>query len=202
MEQVDSDDVVSERPTRRMSAEERREQILGAALRVFAEGGYAASTTDQVARAAGVSQPYVVRMFGTKQQLFAEVYERACSRVVETLAGVEPGPDAGEQMGQAYVELLRDHDLLQLMMHGYVAGADPQIGRIARRTLAKAYRLYRERSGGSPEEARGFVAHGMLINVLVASGAPEHLGEDPDVDALTTCTMGEALDGLKKRSAG
>jgi AcrR family transcriptional regulator len=185
-----------------MSADERREQVLGAALQVFADGGYAGSTTDQVARAAGVSQPYVVRMFGSKQQLFAEVYRRACARVVEALGSVESGPDAGERMGQAYVALLRDHDLLQLMMHGYVAGADPEIGRIARQTLAEAYRLYRDRSGGSPEDARGFVAHGMLINVLVASGAPEHLGEDPDVDALTTCTMGEALDGIKNRAAG
>ncbi|HET8614396.1 MAG TPA: TetR/AcrR family transcriptional regulator [Actinomycetales bacterium] len=193
---------MNEPASRRMTGEERREQVLGAALRVFAEGGYAATTTDPVARAAGVSQPYVVRMFGTKQQLFAEVYRRACARVVEALAGVQAGPDAGERMGQAYIELLRDHDLLQLMMHGYVAGTDPEIGRIARQTLAEAYRLYRERSGGSPEDARSFVAHGMLINVLVASGAPDHLGEDPDVDDLTTCVMGEALDGIKKRAAG
>ena len=185
-----------------MSAEQRREQVLEAALQVFAEGGYAGSTTDQVARAAGVSQPYVVRMFGSKQELFAELYRRTCARVIEALGSVEPGPDAGERMGQAYVELLRDHDLLQLMMHGYVAGADPEIGRIARHTLAEAYRLYQDRTGGSPEDARGFVAHGMLINVLVASGAPDHLGEDPVVDALTTCTMGEALDGIKKRADG
>ena len=185
-----------------MSGEKRREQILGVALDVFAEGGYAASTTDQVARAAGVSQPYVVRMFGSKQQLFAEVYRRACARVIDVLGAVEPGPDAGERMGQAYVALLADHNLLQLMMHGYVAGADPEIGRIARQTLAEAYRLYRDRTGGTPEEARAFVAHGMLINVLIASGAPEHLGEDPEVDDLTTCAMGEALDGVKRRATG
>jgi AcrR family transcriptional regulator len=137
-------------------------------------------------------------MFGSKQRLFAEVYQRACERVVGALGEVEPGADAGERMGQAYVELLADRNLLQLMMHGFVAGADPEIGRIARHTLAEAYRLHRERTGSTPEEARVFVAHGMLINVLIASGAPQHLGEDPDVDALTTCTMGEALDDLRQ----
>ncbi len=181
-----------------MSSAQRREQVLEAALQVFADGGYAGTTTDQVARAAGVSQPYVIRMFGSKQQLFAQVYQRACERVVAALGGVEPGPDAGERMGQAYVELLADHNLLQLMMHGYVAGADPEIGRIARHTLAEAYRLFRERTGGTPEKARVFVAHGMLINVLIASGAPQHLGEDPDVDDLTICTMGEALDAVRQ----
>jgi len=179
-----------------MSGEQRREQILGVALGVFAEGGYAASTTDQVARAAGVSQPYVVRMFGSKHELFAEVYRRACARVIDALGAVEPGPDAGEQMGQAYVDLLADRDLLLMMMHGFVAGADPEVGVIARRTLAEAYRLFRDRTGAGPEEARVFVAHGMLINVLIASGAPDHIGEDPDVDALTQCTMGDALERL------
>ena len=179
---------------RRMSGEERRGQILHAALRVFAEGGYAGTTTDQVARAAGVSQPYVVRLFGSKQALFAQVYEHASRRVIETLAAVPPGPEAGREMGQAYVELLADRDLLMVTMHGFVAGADPAIGALARQTLAEAFRLYRDRTGGSETEAREFVGQGMLINVLVATNAADHLGEDPAVDALTVCTMGAALE--------
>src|SRR3954451_8342440 len=180
--------------TRRMSGDARRDQILQAALAVFAEGGYTGTSTDQVARAAGVSQPYVVRLFGSKQELFGQVYAHACQRVLEALATVPAGPSAKEQMGQAYVQLLQDRDLLMVTMHGFVAGADPEIGRIARPTLAEAFRLYRDRTGGTADEARAFVAHGMLINVLVATRAPEHAGEDADVDALTMCTMGEALD--------
>ncbi len=180
-----------------MSGDARRDQILRAALAVFAQGGYTGTSTDQVARAAGVSQPYVVRLFGSKQELFGQVYAHACRRVLETLAAVPNGPDAKEQMGQAYVDLLQDRDLLMVTMHGFVAGADPAIGAIARRTLAEAFRLYRDRTGGTQDEARDFVAHGMLINVLVATQAPEHAGEDPDVDALTLCTMGEALDAAE-----
>src|SRR6478736_8473208 len=98
--------------TRRMSGEQRREQILSAALTVFAAGGYAGTTTDQVARAAGVSQPYVVRLFGSKQELFAQVYAHASRQVVEALAAVPAGPDAKHEMGEAYVRLLADRELL------------------------------------------------------------------------------------------
>lgn len=186
--------------TRRMSSDERREQILVAALAVFAHGGFTGTTTDQVARAAGVSQPYVVRLFGSKAVLFAQVYAHASQRVLEALAAVPPGPDAGEAMGQAYVDLLQDRDLLMVMMHGFVAGADPEIGTIARHTLAEAFRLFRERTGGDEDEARVFVAHGMLINVLVATQAPQHVGEDPDVDALTLCAMGDKLVNATRAS--
>src|SRR4051795_6754060 len=140
--------------TRRMTSDERREQILHAALGVFASGGYAGTSTDQVARAAGVSQPYVVRLFGSKQELFAQVYEHASRRVVDALAAVPAGPDAKHEMGEAYVQLLADRDLLLVIMHGFIAGADPKVGHIARSTLAEAFRLHRERTGASLDEAR------------------------------------------------
>jgi AcrR family transcriptional regulator len=178
---------------RRMTANERREQILQAALTVFADGGYAGTTTDQVAREAGVSQPYVVRLFGGKQQLFAELYSRASRRVVAALAEVERGPNAKEQMGDAYIGLLADRNLLLLLMHGFAAGSEPEIGRLARWTLSEAFRLYLERTGEGPDEARVFVAHGMLINVLLAVNATEHLGENTALDALAACTFGSAL---------
>lgn len=176
-----------------MTANERREQILKAALTVFADGGYAGTTTDQVAREAGVSQPYVVRLFGGKKQLFAEVYSRASHRIVAALAAVEPGPDAKQEMGEAYIGLLADRNLLLLLMHGFAAGSEPEIGRLARWTLSEVFRLYLERTGEGPDEARIFVAHGMLINVLLAVNATEHVSESSALDALAVCTFGSAL---------
>jgi AcrR family transcriptional regulator len=187
---------------RRMTANERREQILQAALTVFADGGYAGTTTDQVAREAGVSQPYVVRLFGGKQQLFAELYSRASRRVVAALAEVEPGPNAKQEMGEAYIGLLADRNLLLLLMHGFAAGSEPEIGRLARWTLSEAFRLYLERTGEGPDEARVFVAHGMLINVLLAVNATEHLSGNPALDALAACTFGSALAAAHKDLEG
>src|SRR6187455_2022469 len=68
--------------TTRMNAGERREQILAAASRAFAQSGYAGTSTDAVAKEAGVSQPYVVRMFGTKAELFRSVFARALDSVL------------------------------------------------------------------------------------------------------------------------
>ena len=66
--------------TRRMSSEERREQIIDAAMAVFGAKGYVGTTTDDVARAASVTQPYVVRLFGTKENLFLAALRRALER--------------------------------------------------------------------------------------------------------------------------
>jgi AcrR family transcriptional regulator len=172
----------------RMTGAERREQILAAARRVFAEGGYAAST-DEVARAAGVSQPYVVRLFGSKRELFLAAYQQASDQVLATLSAVPAGDDAGKRMGDAYVGLLDDRDLLRLLMHGFIAGADDAVGRVARHTLGEAFRLFRERSGGTDDDARLFVAQGMLINVLLAVDAHRHAGEDTGMDGLVACTL-------------
>ena len=178
----------------RMTGAQRRDQILAAARRVFAEGGYAAST-DEVARAAGVSQPYVVRLFGSKRGLFLAAYQQASDEVIRALSSVPAGPEAGTLMGDAYVELLEDRDLLRLVMHGFIAGADEEVGRVARHTLGEAFRLFRERSGADDEAARAFVAQGMLINVLLAVDAPAHRGEDGGMDALVQCVQ----DGIAER---
>src|SRR6476660_5837281 len=68
-------------PRRRMTAAQREQQLLRAAVTAFAQGGYTGTTTDQVARIAGVSQPYVLRLFGSKQALFLAAYQHAGSRI-------------------------------------------------------------------------------------------------------------------------
>src|ERR1051326_8748278 len=82
-------------PIRRMNADERREQVLAAATRAFARTGYAGTRTDVIAREAGVSQPYVVRMFGTKRALFLEVFGRSTERIRDAFSAVldEYSPD-------------------------------------------------------------------------------------------------------------
>jgi AcrR family transcriptional regulator len=173
----------------RMTGEERREQILAAGLAVFAEGGYAGTTTDQVARAAGVSQPYVVRLFGSKKQLFLELYQQVSARVLAAFGSVERGPRAAERMGEAYIGLMADRELLHVLMHGLTAAADPEIGRLARHTLGEAYRIFRDRTGLPEVAGRDFVAQGMLINVLLAADGLVHVGEDSAFDALVRCTL-------------
>lgn len=185
-----------------MSADERRKLVLAAASKAFARGGYHGTTTDAVAKEAGVSQPYVVRMFGSKAELFREVFARAVERVITefepTLRKIAEDPDneeLWEEMGGRYVQLLlEDRDLLLVMMHGFAAGSTPEIGAQARAWMAKVYTQIRESSGCTPEQARSFIASGMLLNTLFAMEAPQHAGDDPALGELTMCAFGDDLD--------
>ena len=190
-----------------MSASHRRELVLDAATRAFARGGFAGTSTDAVAREAGVSQPYVVRIFGTKLELFLEVFERATLRIRTSFEEVlDEGPfdpssdDDRDRLGLAYTALLADRDLLQVMMHGFSAGGTPEIAAAARRCMARIYETVK-RTGWSDEETRDFIAHGMLLNVMLAMRAPDHLGDDPALAPLTACAFGDALDLVRAPEA-
>ena len=173
-----------------MSAELRREQVLDAAVAAFAEGGYAGTTTDQVARRAGVSQPYVVRMFGTKQALFLAAHARVMARVAEAFGtAAEAGMRDPHDLAVDYVQLIKDRALLRVMQHGFTLGADPDLGPAMRESMMAIVRWIRELTGATVEEARDFLAMGMLINTLVALQLPEHAGDDPDAKALIACVL-------------
>src|SRR6266700_4475552 len=106
----------------RMSAAERRELVLEAAVAEFAARGLAGTSTEDVARAAGISQPYLFRLFPTKKALFLALVER-CFRRVEgaftAAAGDAVGEEALQAMGEAYHKLLEDRTLLLLQMQAY-----------------------------------------------------------------------------------
>jgi len=152
-----------------MKSEDRRESILLAATEVFGQLGYFGATTDHVAKAAGVSQPYVVRMFGTKERLFLEVIERALGLLLVMFRGVlaEGDHDLKARFAIAYVDMLRQRGLLLSLMHAFVLGSDPVIGAAARRGFLEVYGLLRHEAGFTPEEAQTFLEGGMLLNTLV-----------------------------------
>jgi len=113
-----------------MSAAERRELVLDAAVTEFAVHGLAGTSTEDVARRAGISQPYLFRLFPTKKKLFVELVDRCYRRVEETfIAAAEDRmrEEALEAMGNGYKRLLDDRTLLLLQMHVYAACDDPDI---------------------------------------------------------------------------
>ena len=147
--------------TSRMSGADRRELVLAAATRAFSRGGYAGTSTDAVAKEAGVSQPYVVRIFGTKLALFLEVLERSCDRIREAFEAVlHDGPfdpdsdDDWSRLGLAYTELLRDRDLLMVMMHGFSGGDVDEIARCSREGMGRIFATVRS-TGCTDEQGSG-----------------------------------------------
>ncbi len=150
----------------RLTAAERGEQVVQAAITAFAANGYAGTKTDEIARLAGVSQPYVIRLFGTKQQLFLAVSEHVCDRIEQAFRTA-----AGERadlasLADGYTALLADRDLLVVLLHGFAASADPAIGDVVRRRYGHIYQLIRDLTGASVEDAQRFLSTGMLLTVL------------------------------------
>src|SRR5947208_14877073 len=93
----------------RKSAAERREEIVSVAVQHFALGGYHGTSTETIAREAGISQPYLFRLFRTKRELFLACLDRADARVEETFRAAAAEAPAGEKltaMGEAYVSKL------------------------------------------------------------------------------------------------
>jgi AcrR family transcriptional regulator len=159
-------------PPRRKSADERREEILTVAMDHFSEGGYHGTSTEVIAREAGISQPYLFRLFRTKKELFLACTDRACDKVLAAFqnasAAAEPGHKL-EAMGRAYVdELLRDRHALLMLMQGYAAVLDPEIQEHVRRKYGEIIVEVSRLSGAPHDEVWRFFATGMLLNIVTA----------------------------------
>jgi AcrR family transcriptional regulator len=157
----------------RKSAEERREEILAAAMEQFAAGGYHGTSTERIAQEVGISQPYLFRLFRTKRELFLACVDRACEKVVEAFrraAAAAPDEEKLKAMGRAYIdELLPDRHAILMLMQGYAAaGADPEIQRHVRRGYGEVVSEVSRLSGAEPDEVWSFFATGMLLNVVAA----------------------------------
>jgi AcrR family transcriptional regulator len=166
-------------PPRTLStAEERREEILQAAERVFAPRGLHGTPTMEIAKAAGISQAYLFRLFPTKAELFMALVERCNARVLHTFeeaaaAARAAGEPVMAAMGMAYVGLLADRDLLLNQLNAHAACDDPAIRDQMRRGFAQLVDLVERETGAGAEEVRGFFAQGMLLNVLAAMQAED-----------------------------
>ncbi|WP_127819703.1 TetR/AcrR family transcriptional regulator [Microbacterium sp. CPCC 204701] len=185
-------------PGRRLSSDERRRQILVAAMAVFGTRGYEGATTDEVARAAGVSQPYVVRLFGSKENLFLAALDDALSRLLaafraalraddpegDRAKGLTPQKAAGKRIGHAYVDLIEVRGLHQTLAHAYLLGSTPVIGAAARRGFAQVWRFFRDEVGLDADEARAFMAEGMLISTMIGLRIVDDYGSDPQITEL------------------
>jgi AcrR family transcriptional regulator len=184
----------------RQTADERRTAVLAAAISEFARSGFAGTSTETIAARAGISQPYLFRLFGTKKDLFVATYDLVGDRIIDGLTraseGLE-GDEAREAMGTAYLELMQDPELLQVQLHGFAAApGDPDIARSCRRTFEVLQKVVVERTGLSEEELRDFFAMGMLINVMAAID----LLSVPEPWAQNLCHVPEKSEAIKAAS--
>ena len=158
-------------PKTRLTADERREEILLAAMEEFAHGGLDGTPTEAIAKRVGISQPYLFRLYGTKKELFLAVVERCFDRTLtafQRAADGFTGEEALEAMGMAYAQLLSDRTLLLAQLQMYVACQDPDVRTLCRDGFKRLTLFVAEVSGAPAESVRRFFETGMLMNVVAA----------------------------------
>jgi len=161
---------------RRLTADARRRQLFDVALFLFAEHGYAATTMDDIAEAAGVTKPLVYQHFESKRALYLELMDvfsrELVTRIVTATAGAS-GPRQQVELGfAAYFELMVDNEQAFRLLYGRDAPDDTELGAALRRveeTLAQAIDPLID--AGLDPEHRLLLAHAV---VGMAEGASRH----------------------------
>jgi AcrR family transcriptional regulator len=174
----------------RLPAAERRRRLVDTALRVFAEGSYRGTTTAEIAREAGVSEPILYRHFASKRDLYLACIEASWDRLRavwdQAIERADSSTEFLPAMSGCYLSI-RDakHRVAELWMQATVEAADdPEVRRFLRREL---------------REVRDYVA--AVIRRCQAEGTV--LAErDPEAEAWIFVaggllgTMGRRLGGL------
>jgi AcrR family transcriptional regulator len=163
----------------RQTASERRESVLDAATEAFAAKGFHGTSTEDIARAAGISQPYLFRLFGSKKQLYLAAQQRSIDELYELFADAARGKTGKEAllaMAEAYEVILEDRARQMLMLKSWGTDDDPDIRRASRAGWRDLVDLVEQTSRATPEEVSRFFASGMLITILAAIG----MNEEPE----------------------
>lgn len=164
--------------TTRQTAEERREAVLAAAVGEFARKGLHGASTEAIARAAGISQPYLFRLFKTKKELYlatSALKMEETYQAFERVSRGKRGEEALAAMGTVYTELIEDRERLQLMLQCFAACDDLEVRTSVRRVWRDLVELIERVSGEPPDVVSAFIAKGMLLNAVSAM----QLFEDP-----------------------
>jgi AcrR family transcriptional regulator len=169
-------------PQSRMKSADRKVLILEAAIEEYGRSGMHATSTEVIAERAGVSQPYLFRLFGTKTGLITAAIEHHTTMLRRTFReAVEnraPETSPLEAMGTAYIGFMsEDVNHMRCQLHTWAAGSDPAIRDVAQRTYREIWSDIADLSGASADEVRDFMAHGMLLTVVAALDLTELYGD-------------------------
>lgn len=172
---------------KRVDREEKQQDIIGAALVVFARRGFAAATIEEIARTAGLGKGTVYQYFESKDDLFFAVFQAFAGQLAQqarTLAA-SAAPSAGERLRALIVGLVDiDEEARQLFSLTFEFWAASASGSPALRT--RVARLFRDT----------YAELGVMVAETIRDGVAR--GEfDPEVDvaAVTSVLIG-SMDGL------
>ena len=157
-----------------MHADARRRLLVDSAILEFALHGLDGTTTDAIARRAGISQPYVVRLFGTKKALFLAAVERSVDQLADAFREAAAAAPPGRRLhalGEAYA--LERRDLLRFQLQSYAACGDDEVRAVVSRRYGELWGEVSALSGQGPQAIKALFAVAMLVTVAAAIGVPE-----------------------------
>jgi AcrR family transcriptional regulator len=160
----------------RRSADERRRHVVDAAIETFAAEGYRGASTTEIARRAGISQPYIYALYRNKHELFLAAYHEVAERIrTRLLAAAQDGgePEARlRAMGDAYLQMIGNTPEVLCQLQAYAAAGDPALRDPVREEFLRLFEAVRDAAGVSREEAAFFFAGGMFLAIATALGVP------------------------------
>jgi AcrR family transcriptional regulator len=161
----------------RISSEERRDQLVDAAVTEFAANGFHATSTTAIAKRAGISQPYVYALFPNKHELFLAANLRVVDRIrtafAEAARGLPTPEERLDAMGQAYMALLENREEIIFQHQANAAAGDPALREPVRREFMRLVDDVGRLSGAPEDDVWMFMAKGMFLNVIAALDLPE-----------------------------
>lgn len=186
------------RPIRHKTAAERRNTIIDAAIVEFAQTGLHGTATEAIARRAGISQPYIFRLFDTKQDLFVAAADRVYERISQLFRQAADeaqakGENVLDAMAVSYNQLLSHREELLMLLQMFAAAGDPVMRERVGASFERLFQQTQVLAQVDGDTARAFFAMGMLCTVVTALDRPGVMGF-PDWDTFfSSGKSGESL---------
>lgn len=167
---------------RRHSADERRRLVIEAARQEFAARGLYGATGEGISYRAGISHPYLLRLFGSKKELFREVvdksFEDLFSGVSERMNG-DGAKGSLSALESAVQDVLREEERSLLLLQFLAACGDDEIRPLVRRRFSELYQQLARLSDGEEDELRPVFERVIFSSATAALRLPEIASREP-----------------------
>lgn len=165
----------------RRTAEERRTDVIEAAMIEFGTYGYHGGSTERIATAAEISQPYVLRLFGTKLKLFLATLDHVHQVILHGWQkALAPHPElrgwsALIELGKGYGGDGTAANRFRMILQGAAASEIPEIEAAINADMDHLWSWVKTTTEASDEEIQRFWAYGMMQTMAIAMNAPKYL---------------------------
>ena len=154
----------------RSTAQDRRAEVVQAAIALFAQSGYHGTKTPAIAERVGVSQPYLFQLYPTKKAMFIAAWEAACDRIIATLTdaiATTPAEQRLSVLAASYDGLVTDdRDLLTIQVHAWAAAtSDDEIAEATRRGVERLRDFAIEQLGIDRDQATRIISVMAFYNI-------------------------------------